>query len=225
MGAQGQHRHGAGSASGMPTVQRAHGWRNYGANASLMLHLPVEKKDAAPKSCRKRKALDFVEHQLCQCRADETGRRAPDRPRIRGRASEDGGGQAGEHVPDAHEDDGHHAERRIDEHFAQKHQDLALYAKPHDITPTTVGAAWFGKNAWQGTVAETDLADIGKIKALAKQIHVAVLAADGTSITLCRDHKAPSGKPWDHGSDSESENEFEASEAKPTEEKNDSAAA
>ncbi|MFH8242482.1 hypothetical protein [Streptomyces sp. NPDC018321] len=86
------------------------------------------------------------------------------------------------HVPDPHEDDGHHAERRIDEHFAKKQQGedrpmvrpdntagvkrpcvgcyLALYAKHHDITPTTVGAAWFSKNAWQGTVAEADLADI-----------------------------------------------------------------
>ncbi|MEU3896973.1 hypothetical protein [Streptomyces sp. NPDC045251] len=140
-------------------------------------------------------------------------------------------------MPDAHEDDGHHAERRIDEHFAEKHRGedrpmvkpdntagvkrpcvgcyLALYAKHHDLTSTTVGAAWFSKNAWRGTVAETDLADIGKIKALAKQIHIAVLAADGTSITLCRDHKDPSGKPWDHGSDSESENEPEAPEAKP----------
>ncbi|MFJ8545836.1 hypothetical protein ACIRFH_28195 [Streptomyces sp. NPDC093586] len=145
-------------------------------------------------------------------------------------------------VPAAHEDDGHHAERRIDEHLAKQHPGedrpmvkpdntagvkrpcvgcyLALYAKHHDITPTTVGAAWFSKNAWQGTVDEAKLADIGNLKALAKQIHIAVRAAGGTSITLCRDHKTPSGKPWDHGTDSESENEPEASGAHPTQELN-----
>lgn len=188
----------------------------------------LQAAEGTPADARQARHADRARVRIVDV-ANQAAQRWPELAELRNRTV---------HVaPDTHAQDGHHAERRIEEHFAQEfaaqganrptvHPEntagtkrpcvacyMALYQRHHATMPTTVGAGWFSKNAWEGVEGADGNLDAD---GLAVRIHNAVLAAGGTKITLCRDHQKPDGKPWDHGSDSESENELAGDEPQPT---------